>query len=110
MANPEKKTAKRPALKAVIVGGSISGLMLANIFERVGIEYILLEAYPDVAYDHAASIGIWGGGARVLDQVGCFDTLAGMAEPAINSIASYVNGKRVMDFKQTRPHSIKRQV
>ncbi|KAL1983805.1 hypothetical protein VTN96DRAFT_9891 [Rasamsonia emersonii] len=38
---------KKP-FKAVIVGGSIAGLSLANMLQKNGIDYVVLKAYPDI--------------------------------------------------------------
>ncbi|GKT59841.1 FAD dependent monooxygenase [Colletotrichum tofieldiae] len=35
--------------KVIIVGGSISGLSLANMLEKFGIEYVLLEGHSVIA-------------------------------------------------------------
>ncbi|KAJ5004109.1 FAD-dependent monooxygenase andE [Colletotrichum sp. SAR 10_66] len=35
--------------KVIIVGGSVAGLTLANILERLGVDFALLEAYPEIA-------------------------------------------------------------
>ncbi|RSM15449.1 hypothetical protein CDV31_005042 [Fusarium ambrosium] len=64
----------------VIVGGSVSGLSLANMLEKFDIEYILLEAHSTIAPQLGASIGLLPSGLRILDQLGCYDkirTLAG---------------------------------
>ena len=65
--------------KVVIVGGSVSGLSLANIFEQFGINYVLLEAYPNIAPQLGASIGLLPGGLRILDQLGCYDAIRALA-------------------------------
>ncbi|KAH8891947.1 FAD/NAD(P)-binding domain-containing protein [Thozetella sp. PMI_491] len=59
--------------KIVIVGGSVTGLTLANILERLGIDYILLEGHEQVAPQLGASIAFWSNGFRILDQLGCFE-------------------------------------
>lgn len=61
--------------KVLIAGGSIAGLTLANAFERVGIEYILLERWHEIAPDVGASIVIFPNGARILDQLGCYNAV-----------------------------------
>lgn len=59
----------------LIAGGSIAGLTLANMLEVVGIDYIILEAYPEIAPQVGASIGLVPNGCRVLDQIGVYDKI-----------------------------------
>ncbi|KAL6415594.1 FAD binding domain-containing protein [Ilyonectria robusta] len=59
----------------LIAGGSIAGLTLANMLELVGIDYIILEAYPEIAPQVGASIGLVPNGCRVLDQIGVYDQI-----------------------------------
>ncbi|KAK1654616.1 hypothetical protein BDP81DRAFT_478104 [Colletotrichum phormii] len=58
-------------LKIIIIGGSVAGLTLANMLEKFdGMEYILLEAYPSIAPQVDASIGLLPNGLRILEQLG----------------------------------------
>ncbi|RSM08654.1 hypothetical protein CEP52_004613 [Fusarium oligoseptatum] len=65
--------------KIVIVGGSVSGLSLANMLEKFDIEYILLEAHSTIAPQLGASIGLLPSGLRILDQLGCYDKIRALA-------------------------------
>ncbi|OLN86855.1 FAD-dependent urate hydroxylase 4 [Colletotrichum chlorophyti] len=65
--------------KVVIVGGSVAGLSLANMLERLDIDYILLEAYPNIAPQVGASIGLLPNGFRILDQLGCYEPIRDIA-------------------------------
>lgn len=65
--------------KFIIVGGSVSGLSLANMLEKFNIEYILLEARPEIAPQLGASMGLLPGGLRILDQLGCYERVREMA-------------------------------
>lgn len=71
---------KKP-FKVVIVGGSIAGLSLANMLQKAGIDYMLLEAYPDIAPQVGASIGLNAYGLRILDQIDCYDDIRALIEP-----------------------------
>jgi len=62
--------------KVAIVGGSIAGLSLANMLEKFGVDYILLDAYPIIAPQVGASIGMMPNGLRILDQIGCYEPFA----------------------------------
>lgn len=64
--------------RVIIAGGGIAGLSLAVMLEKVGIDYVLLEAYNNMVPPPGASIGILPWGSRILDQVGLY-------EPVVNS-------------------------
>ena len=87
------------SLKVVIVGGSFSGLSLANMqvkelsavirkhvrrfsvnslanmLEKFGIDYVLLEGHSSIAPQLGASVGLLPAGLRILDQLGCYDEI-----------------------------------
>ncbi|KAJ2988242.1 hypothetical protein NUW58_g4083 [Xylaria curta] len=63
----------------VIVGGSVAGLTLANLFEKFEINYVLLEAYDNIAPQLGASIGLPPTGLRILDQLGCYEAFRSQA-------------------------------
>ncbi|GKT58310.1 FAD binding domain-containing protein [Colletotrichum tofieldiae] len=65
--------------KVIIVGGSVAGLSLANMLEKLNIDYTLLEAYPEIAPQVGASIGLLPNGFRILDQFGCFEPIQEIA-------------------------------
>lgn len=76
MSSPEKH------VKVLIAGGSIAGLALANMLEKIGINFLVLEKYNSIAPDLGASIGIFPNGFRILDQLGCFDAISKLVEGA----------------------------
>ncbi|KAJ6481201.1 FAD binding domain-containing protein [Mycena vitilis] len=59
--------------KVLIVGGSIAGLVLANMLEQLGIDFLVLEGYTEIAPQVGASIAFHPNGCRILDQIGCYD-------------------------------------
>lgn len=61
--------------KVLIAGGSIAGLVLANMLQQLGIDFLVLEAYPEIAPQVGASIGFFPNGNRILDQLGLFDDI-----------------------------------
>ncbi|KAH6649045.1 FAD binding domain protein [Truncatella angustata] len=61
------------SFKAIIVGGGVAGLTLANMLEKFDIDYVLLEAHGDIAPAVGASIGMLPNGLRILDQIGCYE-------------------------------------
>jgi 2-polyprenyl-6-methoxyphenol hydroxylase-like FAD-dependent oxidoreductase len=74
-------TKRRPNFRAIIVGGSVSGLTLAHAFEKAGIEYDLLEARDIIAPNLGASILIFPNGATIMDQLGIYETMEEILSP-----------------------------
>ncbi|KAH7012377.1 FAD binding domain-containing protein [Macrophomina phaseolina] len=72
-------------LKILIAGGSIAGLTLANILERLGVDFLVLEAYPEIAPQVGASIGILPNGLRILDQLGLYPAIRSLIDEPIKS-------------------------
>lgn len=66
--------------KVIIAGGSVSGLTLANALEKFNIDYVLLEAYPSIAPQVGASIGMLPNGFRILDQLGCYEPVRNISD------------------------------
>ncbi|KAI5456632.1 hypothetical protein BGZ63DRAFT_434688 [Mariannaea sp. PMI_226] len=62
-------------LRVIIAGGGIAGLALANMLEKANIDYILLEAYSQIAPQVGASIALHPNGLRILDQLGCYEDI-----------------------------------
>lgn len=72
--------------KVIIAGGSIAGLSLALMLEKNGIDFVVLEAYPSIAPQAGASIGVLPNGLRILDQLGCCDEVVDMAEYPVEKV------------------------
>lgn len=68
----------------IIAGGSVAGLSLANMLEKAGISYVLLEAHDDMTPQVGASIGLQAGGLRILDQIGCAEELMSLVDIPLN--------------------------
>ncbi|KAF2010913.1 FAD/NAD(P)-binding domain-containing protein [Aaosphaeria arxii CBS 175.79] len=66
-------------VKVIIVGGSISGLSLANMLEKFDIDYVLLEGHSTIAPQLGASLGLLPSGLRILDQLGCYERIQKIA-------------------------------
>ncbi|PGH28923.1 hypothetical protein GX50_08329 [[Emmonsia] crescens] len=61
--------------RVLIAGGGISGLSMANMLQKSGIDFLVLEAYPDIAPQVGASIGFQPPGLRILDQLGMYQDI-----------------------------------
>lgn len=71
--------------KVIIAGGSVAGLSLASMLEQQGIDFLLLEAYGDIAPDVGASLGLFPNGLRIMDQIGCFEAISELRIPPFQS-------------------------
>lgn len=78
--------------KVIIVGGSISGLVLAHCLKLANIDHVVLEKRHEIAPQEGASIGIWPNGGRILDQLGLYDELEKCTEALNVMHVSYPDG------------------
>ena len=86
--------------KVVIVGGSVSGLTLANMLEKLNIDYVVLESYKTIAPQVGASIGLQANGLRILDQLGCANTLLDLVDTPLQShFLRDSEGKEIVKFE-----------
>lgn len=72
--------------RVLIVGGSVTGLTIANMLERAGIDYLVLEAYNEIAPQIGASIGLVASGLRILDQLGCAKDLIDLVDMPLENM------------------------
>jgi 2-polyprenyl-6-methoxyphenol hydroxylase-like FAD-dependent oxidoreductase len=80
--------------KVIIVGGGISGLTLANALERADVDYVVLEGRGEIAPCVGASIAISANGGRILDQLGCYETILKRTVP-IDYIQTWRDGRMI---------------
>ena len=73
----------------LIAGGGIAGLTLANMLERIGLNYLVLEAYREMAPQVGASIGILPNGCRVMDQIGMYEKIRDLIDAPLFKSALY---------------------
>ncbi|KAH6722760.1 FAD-binding domain-containing protein [Leptodontidium sp. MPI-SDFR-AT-0119] len=85
--------------KVVIAGGSVTGLTLANMLQLHDIDFIVLEAYSDIAPQVGASIGILPHGNRILDQLGLFQKIIALCPPLDSFHFRDNKGKIISEFR-----------
>ncbi|KAH8898447.1 FAD binding domain-containing protein [Thozetella sp. PMI_491] len=88
----------RSNFKVIIAGGSVTGLTLANALEQLGIDYVVLEAYRDIAPQVGASIGLFPNGLRIVDQLGAYEAFRQGIDP-LDGIKVRMHG----EFKEFVP-------
>ena len=72
---------KKPeSCRTIIVGGSITGLTLANALQHAGVDFLVLESRSEIAPQVGASLGLAPNGSRILDQLSCYEEIEKLAE------------------------------
>jgi hypothetical protein len=79
--NEQLMMSRESPFKVVIAGASVAGLSLANMLQANGIDYVVLEAHQTIAPQVGASIGLVPHGCRILDQLGLYEKVMGIAPP-----------------------------
>jgi 2-polyprenyl-6-methoxyphenol hydroxylase-like FAD-dependent oxidoreductase len=87
--------------RVIIAGGSISGLALAIMLEKNGIDFLVLEAYPEIAPQVGASIALLPNSFRILDQIGCYEDMM-----KLTVITTHLNFRRPDGTLLTRIENI----
>lgn len=72
---------EKSRMRVIIVGGSVAGLSLANMLEKYGIDFVVLEKHEEIAPQLGASIGLLPTGERILDQLGCYEAVESLSSP-----------------------------
>ncbi|KAF6816901.1 FAD binding domain protein [Colletotrichum plurivorum] len=90
-----------PRKSTVIIAGSgLTGLTFALMMQRLGIDYILLEAYGSCTPNIGASIALQPQGLRVLHQLGLWDDIQDAWQPLTETaLVDHETGK--MHFTDT---------
>lgn len=102
-------TPRKPRI--IIAGGSVAGLTLANILEKLGFDYVVLEGYPEIAPQVGASIALVANGLRILDQIGCYsDVRALIDEPMVVGYLRDSDGTPLLKSLNVVGHVTKRYV
>lgn len=97
------------AFKVVIAGAGVAGLTLANMLERLDIDYIVLEAYRQIAPQVGASIGLFPNSLRILDQIDCYEPIRKLAQHALKEgNIRDKSGKVISSMENMSEHMIRR--
>ncbi|OQE29512.1 hypothetical protein PENSTE_c002G05463 [Penicillium steckii] len=72
--------------KIIIAGAGLAGLTLALTLEKTGVDYVLLEAYPDIITRAGAGICLLPNALRILDQLGCYEDLVSRVKQGVEEI------------------------
>lgn len=102
---------KRP-FRVIVVGGGVGGLTLANMLERFGIDYVVLEAYKEVHPPKGAGVLLSPNGNFLMDQLGYYEKIREAAQDSEVEVTYFRNadGKLFSTTKQMPYHQEKRYV
>lgn len=70
---PDNSFTMKKSFTVLICGVGVSGLSLALMLERLEIDYLVLEAYPEVTANVGAAVVLLPNGLRILNQLGVYD-------------------------------------
>lgn len=79
--------------KVIIIGGGIAGLTLAHSLERAGISYTLLEKHHDFRPRLGGVLVIAPSGARIIDQLGLYESMTEVSEPITTPRTGFPDGQ-----------------
>lgn len=96
--------------KIVIVGGSVAGLSLANMLQANNIDFVVLEAYSNIAPQVGASIGILPHGNRVFDQLGLFEKVLELSTPVDRFFFRDNKGRAIVSHSNVHYSFLQRSV
>lgn len=98
MASNKKKCSKtnHSDFHVLIIGGSIAGLTLAHCLHHLEISYTVLEAHSELAPNAGASIVLMPNGARILDQLGVYDSIRAISATMVTTKTWAVDGKSII--------------
>lgn len=74
LSNLHNSLTMKNSFKVLICGGGVSGLSLALMLEKLEIDYLVFEAYPEVTANVGAAVVLLPNGLRILDQLGVYDS------------------------------------
>jgi hypothetical protein len=72
--------------RAIIVGGGPVGLTAAHIFDKLGLDFLVLEQYHSLAPEVGGALALWSPTLRIMDQLGLWDTLASIVNPLYDKV------------------------
>lgn len=83
----------------LIAGGGIAGLTLANMLQKLNINYKILEAYSTMTPQVGASIGMLPNGFRILDQIDLYEDIRALIQdPGKTCKLRAPGGKVLVDY------------
>ncbi|KAL1621819.1 hypothetical protein SLS54_005342 [Diplodia seriata] len=95
--------------RVVIAGGSIAGLSLALMLEKNGIDFVVLDAYPEIAPQLGASIALRPNGFRIMDQLGAYEDVLKCGQYPVDEFLIHdPSGKPLVGAKNLRRESVDR--
>ncbi|KAK8053276.1 hypothetical protein PG996_012577 [Apiospora saccharicola] len=88
--------------KVIIAGGGVTALVLANMLEMHGMDYVVLESHSAIAPQVGASIGLFTNGLHILDQMGLLESIQAIfaGEPPSDTTHAYGYGLYFFDRQQ----------
>lgn len=95
MASQAKTKHDRP-FRVIIAGGGIAGLVMSHALQKAKIDHVVLEK-GGIAPAWGASISMWAHGARILQQIDCFEATSSICTPLKRMYGRTSDGKTFVE-------------
>ncbi|GME57463.1 fad binding domain protein [Neofusicoccum parvum] len=79
------------------------------MLEKRGIDFVVLEAYPEIAPQVGASIALLPNGFRIIDQLGCYEDILKNGQYPVDDFQIHdLHGKRLVGLDDLRKNTVGR--
>jgi len=83
--------------RVIVVGGGVTGLVASHIFQKAGIDHVVLERGPEAAPATGASIAIYPHGSRILEQLGILEDMIKIDAPMDRLVHRKPDGSVILE-------------
>lgn len=93
----------------VVIGGSgLTGLALANMLQLYGIDFVLLEAKPEIIPKEGTGSTLLPHATRILDQLGLYDKVLALSFPIDTHVCRDGSGRLIRQIRGVKQTIIDR--
>ncbi|KAI0132728.1 hypothetical protein BJ170DRAFT_666126 [Xylariales sp. AK1849] len=85
--------------RVIVIGGGIAGLSASHMLHKAGIDHIVLERQSEIARLEGGSMFIYPHGSRILDQLGCLETVQKGTVPPGRWFIRLPGGKKILESR-----------
>ncbi|KAF3011507.1 hypothetical protein E8E14_008309 [Neopestalotiopsis sp. 37M] len=87
------------SFRVIVIGGGIAGLSASHMLHKAGIDHVVLERRSEIARLEGGSMFIYPHGSRILDQLGCLETVQKGTVPPGRWFVRLPGGKQILESR-----------